>query len=73
MKNVSCFLIAIILTFTVAVMCGYKLGIDHAIYDSEMFVVDLPDRNEYGGFDEDEITVYLTIDSETHEYGCCIG
>ena len=73
MKNVACFLIAIILTFAVAVMSGYKLGIDHVIYDSEMFVVELPDRNSTGGFDEEEITVYLYIDGDIHEYGCNIG
>lgn len=51
---------------------SYNAGKIHAIHNAEMFVVDLPDRNEYGGFDEDEITVYMVIDEEIHEYGCDI-
>lgn len=71
-----------ILTFFVCVLiaglllmsynAGEAQGIRYAIHNAEMFVVDLPDRNEYGGFDEDEITVYMVIDDEIHEYGCDI-
>lgn len=52
---------------------GFADGIEHAIEDSELFVVDLPDRNEHGGFDEDEITVYTYLDGQYYEYGCTIG
>lgn len=51
---------------------SYNAGKIHAIKSAEMFVVDLPDRNEYGGFDEDEITVYMVIDEQVYEYGCDI-
>lgn len=66
---VSLFLLSILTAYAI----GRNNGQNHVVYDSEMFVVDLPDRNQYGGFDEDEITVYLTIDGVTHEYGCYIG
>lgn len=67
-----------ILTFFIYVLIAglllmsYNAGKIHAIKSAEMFVVDLPDRNEYGGFDEDEITVYMVIDDEIYEYGCAI-
>lgn len=67
----------IIVLFILFILTAYAIGMDngrnHVIYDSEMFVLELPDRNDDGGFDEDEITVYLTIDGVTHEYGCTIG
>ena len=65
-------IILCVLLIVTAYAIGRDDGASHVIYDAEMFVVDLPDRNEYGGFDEEEITVYLTIDGVTHEYGCTI-
>lgn len=56
-----------------AYIIGNVTGKNHAIYDAEMFVVDLPDRNEYGGFDEEEIYVYVQLDGDIHEYGAFIG
>ena len=69
MKRVICTVLALLLVGIMA----YHAGKNHVILDSEMFVVDLPDRNEYGGFDEQEITVYMEIDGDVHEYGCNIG
>lgn len=67
---------AIILTLA-AVIAAYAIGNltgrNHVIYDAEMFVVDIPDRNASGGFDEEEITVYMEIDGNIHEYGAFIG
>lgn len=63
---------AILLVLAAAFMMGRHHGIQHAIHDSTLFVVDLPDRNQYGGFDEDEFTVYLEIDGDVHEYGAYI-
>lgn len=62
------------ITLLIAGLCimSYNSGIRHAIMTAEMFVVDLPNRNVYGGFDEDEITVYMIVDEEIHEYGCDI-
>lgn len=71
-KKVLITIASVIAVFIIGVM-GYKAGINHAIHSADMFVVELPDRNASGGFNEDEITVYLTIDGETHEYGCYIG
>lgn len=69
-------ILVIILTLA-AVIAAYAIGNltgkNHAIYDAEMFVVDLPDRNASGGFDTDEITVYVQIDNDIHEYGAFIG
>lgn len=70
-KVIAC--IAIIGAIVTALHAGYVAGRNHVVYDSDMFVVDLPDRNEYGGFDEEEITVYLDIDGDIHEYGANIG
>lgn len=69
MKRVICTALALLLVGVMA----YNAGKNHVILDSEMFVVDLPDRNEYGGFDEQEITIYMEIDGDVHEYGCNIG
>ena len=69
MKKVICAALVLLLVGVMA----YHAGKNHVIFDSEMFVVDLPDRNKYGGFDESEITVYLEIDGDIHEYGCNIG
>lgn len=52
---------------------GFKLGASHVIYDAELFCVEIPVRNEYGGFDETELTVFMEIDGDIHEYGCIIG
>ena len=68
--------LTIILTLA-AVIAAYAIGNltgrNHVIYDAEMFVVDIPDRNASGGFDGDEITVYMEIDGDLHEYGAFIG
>lgn len=68
--------LTIILTLA-AIIAAYAIGNltgkNHVIYDSEMFVVDIPDRNASGGFDDDEITVYVQIDGDIHEYGAFIG
>ena len=68
--------LAIILTLA-AILAAYAIGNvtgkNHAIYAAEMFVVDIPDRNECGGFDENEITVYMEIDGDIHEYNAFIG
>ena len=69
MKKIICAALALLLVGVMA----YHAGKNHVILDSEMFVVDLPDRNEHGGFDESEITVYMEIDGQVHEYGCNIG
>ncbi len=65
-----CVLIAGLLLMTYN--AGKIEGIRYTIHNAEMFVVDLPNRNEYGGFDEEEIVVYLVIDGEIYEYGCDI-
>lgn len=69
-------ILAIILTLA-AIIAAYAIGNltgkNHVIYDAEMFVVDLPDRNASGGFDEGEITVYMEIDNDIHEYCAFIG
>ena len=69
-------ILAIILTLA-AIIAAYAIGNltgrNHVIYDSEMFVVDLPDRNASGGFDAEEITVYMEIDNDIHEYCAFIG
>ena len=69
MKRIICAVFALLLVGVMA----YHAGKNHVILDSEMFIVELPERNEYGGFDESEITVYLDIDGDIHEYGCNIG
>jgi len=63
----------ILASLATAYMIGQTNGRNHVIHDSTLFVVDLPDRNQYGGFDDDEITVYLEIDDECHEFGAWIG
>ena len=72
MKKILIGILSIVLILT-AYAIGRINGANHVIYDSEMFVVELPDRNDAGGFDDEEITVYLEIDGVTHEYGCFIG
>lgn len=64
---------AAIFSILAAGFAGYKLGVNHAIKHQELYVVELPDRNEFGGFDEDDITVYTYLDGEYYEYGCTIG
>lgn len=68
MKKAVCLLLIL-----AALLSGYFLGKRHVILGADMFVVELPERNESGGFTEDEITVYLEIDNQVHEYGCWIG
>jgi len=65
--------IAIIGAIVTALHAGYVAGKNHVIYDQDMFVVELPDRNASGGFDESEITVYTYIDGDCYEYGCNIS
>lgn len=69
-------ILVIILTLA-AILSAYAIGNvngkSHTIRAAEMFVVDLPDRNASGGFDEEEITVYMVIDGDIHEYGAFIG
>ena len=74
MKKILTFFIALLVCglLLMSYNVGYNAGIHHAVMTAEMFVVDLPDRNESGGFDEDEISVYMIIDGEIHEYGCDI-
>lgn len=69
MKKAICMALALLLVGCMA----YHAGKNHVIMDSDMFVVELPDRNEHGGYDESEITVYMEIDGDIHEYGCNIG
>ena len=52
---------------------GYYAGMRHVIYDAELFCVEIPARNENGAIEEDEMTVFLEIDDQVHEYGCLIG
>lgn len=62
-----------ILLILLALLAGWQAGKQHTIKSLNPFVVDLPDRNASGGFDEEEITVYVQIDGDLHEYGAFIG
>lgn len=62
-----------ILCILLALLAGWQAGKQHTIKSLNPFVVDIPDRNENGGFDEDEITLYIEIDGTIHEYGAWIG
>jgi len=61
------------LLLLLALVGAFHAGKVHTIKRAELFVVSLPERNEKGGFDESEITVYLDIDGDIHEYGANIG
>lgn len=65
MKRIICAVLALLLVGVMA----YHAGENHVIFDSELFVVELPEQNS----NESEITVYLEIDGQVHEYGCNIG
>lgn len=52
---------------------GYYAGMRHVIYDAEIFCVEIPFRNENGAIEEDEMTVFLEIDDQVHEYSAYIG
>lgn len=69
MKRIICAAFALLLVGVMA----YHAGKNHVIFDSELFVVELPEQNSNGGYGESEITVYLEIDGQVHEYGCNIG
>lgn len=62
-----------VLLILLALLAGWQSGKQHTIKALNPFVVDLPARNEYGGFDEDEITLYIEIDGTIHEYDAFIG
>lgn len=68
MKKAVCLLLIM-----AALLSGYALGKRHVIRHADLFVVELPERNENDGFTDDEITVYMEIDNQVHEYGCWIG
>ena len=66
-------LLAIVALILAAGLAGYHLGMNHVIYDAELFCVEVPARNEDGAIEDEEMTVYLEIDDQVHEYGCLIG
>ena len=66
-------IIALLTVILAAGWAGYKIGMNHVIYDAEMFCVEIPERNADGAIEEEEMTVYLEIDQQIHEYGCWIG
>ena len=65
-------IIAIIVA-AILIFAAYNAGKNHVIYDAEIFCVEIPFRNENGAIEEDELTIYLEIDDQVHEYGCLIG
>lgn len=65
------FLAALLLLL--AIVVGFNAGKVYVIKHAELFIVSLPERNEKGGYDESEITVYMNIDGDIHEYGANIG
>ena len=66
-------IIALLAVILAAGCAGYKAGMNHVIYGAEIFAVEIPERNADGAIEEDEMTVYLEIDQQIHEYGCWIG
>lgn len=60
-------IIAIIVA-AILMIAAYNAGVNHVIYNAEIFAVEIPERNAEG-----EMTVYLEIDNQVHEYGCWIG
>lgn len=73
MKRIICAALALLLVAGIAYHAGKSAGKNHVLYGAEMFVTELPERNENGGIDESEITIYLEIDGDIHEYGAIIG
>lgn len=72
MKKFLAVIIAAALIVASAVT-GYYAGMRHVIYDAELFCVEIPFRNENGAIEEDEMTVFLEIDDQVHEYSAYIG
>lgn len=68
MKKALC-----LLAILAALLSGFALGKMYALRHAELFVVELPERNASGGFDEEEITVFLEIDNQSYKYDCTIG
>lgn len=66
-------IIALLAVILAAGWGGYKIGMNHVIRDAEMFCVEIPARNEDGAIEDEEMTIYLEIDNQIHEYGCWIG
>ena len=50
------------LALAIALYIGYRLGINHVIYNADIFCVDY-----------DNESVYLEIDGQVHEYFLYIG
>lgn len=71
-RKILAAILAAVLIVASAVI-GYYAGMRHVIYDAEIFCVEIPARNSDGAIEEDEMTVYLEIDNQVHEYGCWIG
>ena len=61
------------LLLLLAIVGAFNAGKVYTIKHAELFVLSLPERNESGGIDESEITVYMDIDGDIHEYGANIG
>ena len=57
----------------ILMIAAYNAGKNHVIYDAELFCVEIPFRNENGAIEEDELTIYLEIDDQVHEYSAYIG
>ena len=56
-------------------MCGRAAGIRHVIYGCEIFMTECydPGHPEYTrGEDGSDITVFLEIDGDVHEYGAYV-
>lgn len=62
-----------VLLILLALLAGWQAGKQHTIKALNPFVLDLPDRNEFGGFTEEDFTLYIEIDGTIHEYGAWIG
>lgn len=72
MKKILAAIVAAALIVASAVT-GYYAGMRHVIYDAEIFCVEIPFRNENGAIEEGEMTVFLEIDDQVHEYSAYIG
>jgi len=66
LKRVSILVLSLIVLLLVW-FTGYRSGMDHVIYNAELFIVDLPEVGD------DWFTVYVEIDDQTHEYEGFIG
>ena len=62
-----------ILLILLALLAGWQAGKQHTIKSLNPFVVDLPDRNVSGGFDEDDFPLYIEIDGTIFNYSAWIG